>query len=67
MRAKLNGFEADGPEAAWWWDIRSASLAQGSLAVSAGFDPSLTPPSLMRSSDASLPLFAGLQDGFERL
>ncbi|MEO6745638.1 MAG: calcium-binding protein [Caldimonas sp.] len=67
MRAKLNGFEAEGPDAAWGWDTRSASLARGSLAASAGFDPSLTPPSLMRSNDASLPLFAGLQDGFERL
>jgi hypothetical protein len=67
MRAKLNGFEAEVSDAMSGWDTRSAALARGSQTVGAGFDPSLTPPSMLRSSDASLPLFAGLQDGFERL
>ena len=67
MRARLSGFEAAATDASWGWDAGSAALARGSCPAGASFNPSVTLPSALRSNDASLPLFAGLQDGFERL
>ena len=68
MRARLGGFDAPGGDSGWGLDSGAPALARGGVALGAAFNTAnLTVPAAFRPSDAALPMFAGLQDGFERL
>jgi len=68
MRTRLVDSDALGGDSGWGSDPGSTALARGGVPLGAAFNPaSLTVPATFRPNEAALPMFAGLQDGFERL
>ena len=68
MRTRLGAFDTAGSDSGFGWDTGSAALARGGAPLGAAFNPtSLTMSATLRPNGGALPMFAGLQDGFERV